>query len=140
MAKTLKTCVLQEWVQALSWKKQTVLMECIRAPDVPASKELRMIFRYFRSVILKDADPTSDFMKGAFLPQYDVIMREFERLPLHCAHHVLMALEVIGYDHPDENKQSECWMFYCDAVKEQHFEIEGRVKYNSRMESKEKVE
>lgn len=133
---TRKECVLQEWILGLSWKKQTVLMECIRAPDSKISLRFKQITTFIRSVVLKNADPTTDFMLNAELPEYAGIVREFERLPLHMSHHIFMTLEVIGYDHPDEEIRRISFEFYQDGVHSQHLNIETKEEYENRMKTR----
>ena len=111
-------------------------MECIRAPDTIISLRLKQITTFIRSVVLKNADPTTDFMLDAELPGYAEIVREFERLPLHMAHHILMTLEVIGYDHPNDEIRKISWEFYQDAIHSQHLNVETKEEYEKRMKSR----
>lgn len=129
-------CVLQEWTQSLSWKKQTVLLTAIRAPDTLTTLQIKQITVWLRAVILKDADPMTGFMHGALrggLPRFEQIDREFERLPLHCAHHLILAIQVIAFDHPDEQMQREAGAFYNAAVEAQHLNLETPSQYERRM-------
>ncbi len=129
----MSECVLQDWVLKLNFKKQTVLMECIRAPDTPISLHFKQITTFMRAMILKNADTTTDFMKDAELPDYASVEREFERLPQHCGHHILMTLEVIGYDHPDSEIRLKAFEFYQDGVHSQHLNVEAEDEYETRM-------
>ncbi len=125
--------MLKEWVLGMSFKKQTVLMECIRAPDNYISPRFKQITTFIRAGVLKNADTTTDFMKDAELPDYAGIEREFERLPLHMAHHILMTLEVMAYGHPDQEIRKMCWQFYEDSVHSQHLNIETKEEYEKRL-------
>jgi hypothetical protein len=125
--------VLQEWVEALSWKKQAVLIGAVRAPDVLSTLNVKKITVWIRAACLRDADPMTGFMHGALrdgLPLFEQIDREWERLPLHVAHHLLLALQVIGNEHPDFHL--EALSFYNAAVDAQHLNAESRGQYEQR--------
>jgi len=126
-------CVLLPWVLRLPWKKQTVLMEMLRAPDAPISLRFKQIITFLRSIILHNADRTTGFMLDAELPDFAGIQREFERLPQHCTHHVIMTLQVVTYDYPDEEVRRKAFEFYKDAVHAQHLNIETKEEYNIRL-------
>lgn len=125
--------VLQDWVQELSLKKQTVLLGAIRAPDTLHTLKLKQVVVWIRSHVLENADPMTGFMHGALqeLPLLEQIDRDFERLPLHAAHHLMLAMEVIGYElsGPDG---AQAWDFYTDCVKAQHLNPEPRGQYEAR--------
>lgn len=126
--------VLQDWVCCISWKKQTVLLVSLRSPDTLTPLSFKAITIWLRTHVLKNADPQTGFMHGNLqvLPLFEHIDREFERLPLHMAHHIILALEVIGFDHPDPEVQAAAWKFYHDAVDAQHLNPETRDQYESR--------
>lgn len=120
----------------MSWKKQTVLLGALRAPDDLHSLKVKQIVIWIRSVVLNDADPMTGFMHKALgngLPLFEHIDREFERLPLHAAHHIILALEVIAFEHPESDIAEEAATFYYDAVNAQHLNPERRTQYEQRM-------
>lgn len=125
-------CVVQEWLYPLSWKKQTVALECLRAPDTACPPMIRQMFRWMRGAVLHNADPTTRFMAEQKLPEFDDVERDFERLPLHCAHHVLMTLQIIAYEHPERWVKGAAYRFYLAAVTAQHLAIETKATYEQR--------
>jgi len=111
--------VLKAWVCSLSWKKQTVLIGAIRSPDTLTPLKLKQATIWIRQHILD---------------------REFERLPLHAAHHILLAFEVIGFEHPDTDVARTAMKFYLDGVDAQHLNPETKDQYESRyMDASERV-
>lgn len=128
--------VLQDWIDDLSWKKQTVLIGAIRAPDDLHTLKVKQIVTWVRAVVLRDADPMTGFMHKALdkgLPLFEHIDREFERLPLHAAHHLILAMQVIAYEHPSAEISGEALTFYHAAVDAQHLNPERRTQYEARM-------
>lgn len=128
------TSVLQEWLEQLSWKKQTVVLTALRSPDSIHTLKLKQVTIWIRIHILKNADPMTGFMHNTLqsLPLFESLDREFERLPLHTAHHIMLALEVIGFDHPTEEIRTVAWKFYSDSVRAQHLNPEIRDQYEAR--------
>lgn len=127
--------VLQDWVQGISFKKQTVMIGAIRCPDVVHPLSLKRITVWIRNTVLRNADPLSGFMHGALsgeLPLLETVDREFERLHLHTAHHIMLAMEVIGFEHPESEVRDNAWKFYSDCVRAQHLNPETRGQYESR--------
>jgi len=129
----MNNSVIQSWLSKLAWKKQTVALECLRAPDVPIGDTMRGLFRFIRAIVLNDADPSSQFMDPDGLPLYYVVHREFERLPLHCAHHILQSLLVIAIDHPDMGVKIAAGKFYDDAANALHLNPETAAQYEIRL-------
>lgn len=135
--------VLQPWVEELSLKKQTVLIGATRAPDVLTTLKLKQITVWIRAVILRDADPMTGFMHKALreLPLFEQVDREFERLPLHVAHHILLAMQVIAFEHTNPEQSRAAWNFYLQAVEAQHLLPEPHSMYEARMtDNVERVE
>lgn len=126
--------VLQDWVCNISWKKQTVLLGALRAPDVITTLAIKEITIWIRLHVLENADPMTGFMHGSLqkLPLFEHIDREFERLPLHCAHHILLAMQVIAREHPELDIASNVYKFYHDAINAQHLNVETRQQYEAR--------
>jgi hypothetical protein len=135
--------VLQDWVCELSFKKQTVLLGAIRSPDTLHTLKLKQITIWIRHKILHNADPLTGFMHGSLLslPLFEQIDRDFERLPLHAAHHVILAMEVIATEHPDARIAMTAWNFYRDAVDAQHLNPETSDQYEARYaDNRERLE
>jgi hypothetical protein len=126
--------VLQSWVCDLSWKKQTVMLGALRSPDTTTSLKFKQVTVWLRSQILQNADPMTGFMHSALdsLPLFEQVDREFERLPLHTAHHIMLAMQVIGTEHPKNSVAFTARTFYEDAVRAQHLNSETTDQYEAR--------
>src|ERR1039458_9454685 len=85
--------VQQDWWLDLSWKKQTVLFGALRAPDALTTLNLKRAVVWIRAVALRNADPMTGFMHAALdeMPLFEQMDHEWEPLPLHTAHHLLLA-------------------------------------------------
>lgn len=98
--------VLQDWVSDnLTLKMQTVLLCALRGPDANGSPDLKAWTRWIRSIVLKNAAPNKTFMRQDSFVGIDVIAQRMplalDLLPVHYFSHLMHALQVIGYEHPD---------------------------------------
>ncbi len=123
--------VIQDWACGISFKKQTVMIGAVRAPDTVFTLRLKQIVIWIRATFLKDADPMTGFMHKALqkMPLFEHVDREWERLPLHAAHHLLLALQVIGWEHPTQDIRNTAITFYNEAVYAEHLNIETKIQY-----------
>jgi hypothetical protein len=132
--------VIQNWLILLPMMQQTVLLSALRGPDGMAKVNIgKNICRHIRRVVLVDASQvqvdrcgTSMVLKqtsfmgpeddpGNEIFAYDVacFIRDWDCLPFHFVMHILHAVEIIGYHHPDEAERDKWGMFYaemCDAL------------------------
>jgi hypothetical protein len=110
------------------------MLGAIRSPDSLTTLKIKAITTWIRTKVLNNADPMTGFMHSNLttLPLFEHIDREYERLPLHTAHHVMLAMEVIGFEHPDKDIRETAWKFYSDSVDAQHLNPETRDQYESR--------
>lgn len=128
--------VLQKWIQSLTLKQQTVLIEVIRGPDFANLLNLKRLIRWIRSIVLNNADPGRSFMKGYTPPKSD-LKKEFDFCTVHLASHLLYSLEVIAYKHPDP-KVSDIAMDYYTYFVESilHCRIEEEEPFDFRLRDK----
>lgn len=113
--------VLQNWVMELPLREQGTLLTAVRGCDVepkPANTKdssARRITAYIRWCFLNPADPREVDVPGAFFqssPPEIFKPSEFGHLPLHWNTHVMHALEVIGYRHPNPDVSAKARGLY----------------------------
>lgn len=110
------TSVVQDWVSNLSLKMQTVLLLGTRGCDgVPKENPSKRFNRILRSVVYRNADTGSNFMREDlyYMPrQLDEFLEAAEGMPLHFVTHFMHACEIVAYFHPDANTQDVFACFY----------------------------
>jgi len=108
-----KICVVREWMfESCTMKMQAVLLSSLRGCDgFPKEDVSKRITRGFRGVLFHPADDlrTTSFM----IEQVDSdVVREMasniDKYPVHFITHLMHAMEIVGYKHPERNVR-ECW-------------------------------
>jgi len=108
--------VLQDWMGALSWKQQSVILSSLRGFDTTHYPNLKKIGRWMRGVTQNNADISSPYMKDETLPSVEEIEKEAEFCTVHYLSHFLHGLEIIGYKHPNETISNLAQNYYLGLV------------------------
>ncbi|MEL6218302.1 MAG: hypothetical protein AAFR79_07525 [Pseudomonadota bacterium] len=140
--------VTQEWTHSLTCMQQTVLLTAIRGPDgVAKYHPCKYLIRWYRRCVLLGAldhnvfenphDPRGGSFTGPSYqrmldhdwrePMNDVVdqyLKSLDELPHHFQLHLMHAVEIVGYKHPDP-KIREWWHWlYLVLVKDMHLSPE----------------
>ena len=128
--------VLQSWLGELPWKMQTVLIQGLRAPDTHFCKNVKIVSRWVRSKVLKNAHKDHTFMcRKDELPAVEDLENELEYCTIHFTTHFLYAMEIIAYKHPDKATRRIALKYYEDFVwGVMHFNIEKEKALDIRLE------
>lgn len=127
--------VLQRWLGQIPWKMQTVLIQGLRAPDTHFCKNTKIVSRWMRSVVLRNADEDHTFMcTKDSLPSFVDLENELSYCSMHFATHFLYALEIITYKHPDSENQMVAHRYYFNLVEGiMHFGAESEEQLDLRL-------
>lgn len=137
--------VLNDWMEQLSFKTQTVLISSIRRPDINCGELVSKLVRLMRIIILKDACPgLGTFMNGFDLQFKENLLpidyirnkefqKEFAQLTVHSAFHILHAIEIIGYFHADKEISKLFHYFYLNLCDVLHINPETFLQLQDRM-------
>lgn len=130
--------VLQDWVMELPLREQGTLLTAVRGCDLEpkqwystgfADSPGRRITAFVRFCFMNPHDPREVDIAGAFFqsePPNPFRPSEFGHLPQHWYSHIMHALEVIGYRHPNEELQEICFRLYVDMVFNLHLSVETK--------------
>lgn len=138
--------VLQDWVTQLPLRFQGTLLTAVRGcDDEPKSwtrtgvafSQGRRITAYIRWCFMNPADPREvDAEEGAFfmsIPPRPFKPSQFGHLPQHWYSHIMHALEIIGYYHPDLDVRGESFSLYNKMVHCFHLNIETKLEQWDRL-------
>ncbi|MDE2104529.1 MAG: hypothetical protein KGL39_45255 [Patescibacteria group bacterium] len=138
--------VLQAWVMELPLRYQGTLLAAVRGcddePKVWTSQGVayspgRRLTAFIRWCFMIPADPREvDVEEGAFMmstPPPRFTPSEFGHLPLHWYSHVMHALEVIAYKHPNESTRERADRMYSKMTRALHLVGESADDLEERM-------
>lgn len=145
------TSVLQDWVMELPLREQGTLLTAVRGcDDEPklwtstgvAESPGRRLTAFIRWAFMNPADVREVDIPGAFFqsrPPSPFKPSEFGHLPLHWNTHVMHALEVIAYRHPDAYVATQAESLYFAMVHGLHLNVETRDQMIERL-SEDRIE
>jgi hypothetical protein len=154
--KNKRGSVLQPWVEELTFMQQSVLISSVRGPDNSTKYgPVKMILRWYRRCILISAmegevltDPV-DPRGGSFTgPSYvknswswqnnmDGLVYDYmkiqDSLPFHFQSHMMHAIEILGYKHPDDRIRAWWLSVYVRLVNALHLHPETEEEMDRRL-------
>lgn len=134
--------ILYPWITKLSLRYQGVLLAAIRGCDGRPKNDIsKSLNRAIRNICLVPFDPRELAYEGFM--SYDMAkwredMTLFEaakdEYPVHYVMHMVNAISVVAYEHPDPSISGEFMWAYQLLAKGFHFHIESRDELKGRME------
>lgn len=149
--------VLQEWLLMLPMMQQTVLLTAVRGPDgLPKYCKAKLLLRWYRRCILISAmdgavltDPFSEGGGSFTGPScqshethswevgmeevVDEYLRELDAIPHHFQLHLMHAIEIVGYKHPDLRIRHWWYGVYLRLVNDMHLFPETEAQLDQRL-------
>lgn len=133
-------CVIQDWVQALTWKEQSSILTSIRGSDHSFDPRLRSLVRWIRRVTLHDADVNGVFVKHGELPKLKELKELLEYQSVHFVSHLMHTLEVIGYKASGELTRNTGLLYYTAICELLHCNVETKDQMDERLkDNREKI-
>lgn len=151
--------VTQEWTHNLPMMQQTVLLTAVRGPDgQPKYGPVKMLMRWFRRCTLLSAmdgkaltnpwDYNGGSFTGPSMSEDEAIDGEWEvrmdalvgdylklldALPHHFHMHLMHAIEIVGYKHPDPRIRAWWGGVYIRMVNDAHLHPETPAELDRRL-------
>lgn len=149
----LRESVLHEWVHALTFQMQALLLTAMRGPDENNKyNAAKAIIRYLRGAICKPAGDwngknNNDFMWGEYVQEIqstpvrvelfqkyaDAFWQDHDEYPHHFIMHLVHCAEVVGYKHPEASINMWWSRFYLDACDAFHMNEETEEEMDKRL-------
>ena len=157
--------VMQEWTEALSLMKQTVLIAAVRGPDgLHKNHVSKRLLRFMRRCFLKNAMdgriswkpytegggsfkgpsvpalspvPGTPYWTERMRPLVDEYIAAVDEMPHHFQLHFMHAAEILGVHHPDKTVMCFWNAVYCRLVNDMHLNPESVHKFNERLSDNE---
>lgn len=124
--------VLQDWVTEMPLRHQAVLMAAVRGcdtvPKYPLDSPERHLVAWVRWCFLVPADEREVDTPGGFMLSYPPVLRpsSLGHHPQHWYSHVMHAIEVLAYYHPDGLVRAAALNIYAGMVDNMHLRPETR--------------
>jgi hypothetical protein len=128
--------VIQDWMGELSWKQQSVILSSLRGPDLSRPVAVKKLNRWLRGITQNNADPSTEYMKEIILPDIEDLKEEVGYCTMHYFTHLMHALEIIGYKHPDKSVREIGEKYYLGLVDFVHLNPETANQMEKRLEDK----
>lgn len=134
--------IVQDWVAELGLRHQGCLMSAVRGCDgVPREDPSKAVVRALRGVLLNahcgDAPKAATFIEKPsteeLLRRFNVFLASTDHLPLHFVLHLLHAMEIIGYKHPDIRTRATWRAFYTSLCIKLHLNWEEEDQLDHRL-------
>ena len=130
--------VVKEWVSDLTFCQQAVLLAALRgcdvSPKVHPTKDLVAALRYvvmhsaFESMTMPEEGSTA-FMR----PDPPEKLPHLDEMPFHWVGHIMHAVEIVGYKHPDPDTRLAWRLLYVQFCKKLHLQPETEAKLDERL-------
>lgn len=141
MIENPRRSVLQDWVMELPLREQGVLLTAVRGCDLtpkhPLDAPERELVGCIRNAFMVPADPREvDHSPGSFFRTYltsPFKPSAFGHYPQHWVSHVMHAVEVIGYRHPNLYMREWFYELYRQFCKSLHVNPETFEQYEARL-------
>jgi hypothetical protein len=148
--------VTQEWVTHLPMMQQTVLLTAVRGPDnLPKYHATKWLLRWYRRCILLSAldgavltdpctpnggsltGPSCEGSLDGWRPGMDArvteYLRSLDEVPHHFQLHLMHAVEILGYKHPDSEIRDWWRSVYERLVHDMHLWPETEEQLDARL-------
>lgn len=139
--------ILQDWVMELGLRHQGVLVSIVRGCDSVGKEDpSKKLIRAMRAVILnahcgeKQTPATFiDRCPGDELQRrMEAFRKNCDHLPHHFVMHLVHAVEIIAYHHPDRGIKDAWIMFYCRLCRGLHINPETKLQLDERLNLNER--
>lgn len=129
--------VTQNWMNEIPIRMQSTLILALRGPDTHNTPNIKSIARWLRGIAFKPGNPhnVAEFM-GHFperIVEKGPTAKELEFCSQHYYSHLLHALEVVGYRHPDAVIRSFAWDMFSDMCSLLHLPVESKSDFEYRL-------
>lgn len=135
------TSVLQDWLVAIPIRMQSTLLIGLRGCDGHELPNAKALTRWLRGVTFKPGNPDNvrEFMAAEppEIVEKGPVARELERTPMHYYAHLMHALEVVAYRHPDPAIRQRAFDRFYGMCALLHLPIEACIKFEARLCTRE---
>lgn len=131
--------VLQDWLVVIPIRMQSTLILGLRGPDTHTCPNIKKITRWLRGLAFKPGNPANvkEFMGTApdRIVEKSEVAKELEFCSQHYYSHLMHALEVVGYNHPNADVAARAFALFQDMCRLFHLPAESYYAFKERLGS-----
>jgi hypothetical protein len=140
--------ILQDWVTGLGLRHQGVLLTAVRGCDTaPKDDPSKLLTRCIRAELLNahcgDAAKAATFIErvdwATLNDRFAAFRRSLDHYPHHYVMHVVHAIEIIGYKHPDPSTRNRWHYYYLSLARGLHVNPETEAELDERLNADEET-
>lgn len=140
--------VLKDWVGTLGLRHQGVLLTAVRGCDTAPKDDASKLFtRCYREIILNphvgDSAKSASFIEKVdeleLIRRFLAYWKNLDHYPHHYVMHLVHAIEVIGWKHPDGNTAYQWRSFYLSLCRGLHVRHETCEEMDARLNADEQT-
>lgn len=134
--------ILQDWVTDIGLRHQGVLMSAVRGcDDEPRNSCTKLLIRCLRDTMLVchcgDSAKAATFIEKVdndeLQRRMDNVRKNLDHLPHHFVMHLLHAVQIVGYKHPDRDVRHMWREYYFRLVRCFHLQPESVADLDARL-------
>ena len=134
--------VLQDWLNEIPIRMQSTLVLGLRGPDTHVAPNVKLIGRWLRGLTFKPGNPDNarEFMHAGLPPRIvekSAVAKELEFCTQHYYSHLMHALEVVAYRHPDKEISKHSCLLFMDMCSLFHLPVEHHLDFEKRLCTRE---
>lgn len=138
MAEEHKNCVVQDWLSNIPLRMQSVLLLGLRGPDTHKATEVKKFSRWLRGLVFVPGNPdnVAEFMRVENPPlivEKSDVAKELEFCTQHYYSHLMHALEVVAYCHPDPKIKNVAFIRFEQMCLLLHLPVESSKDFHNRL-------
>lgn len=138
---TTNTSVLQDWLVVLPIRMQSTLILGLRGPDAHACPNVKSIQRWLRGLAFKPGNPDNvrEFMHDnpPRIFEKGPAAKELEFCTQHFYSHLMHALEVVAYKHPNPTTSRKAHDLFVSMCSLFHLAVECLSDFENRLCARE---
>lgn len=140
--------VLKDWVMELGLRHQGVLLTAVRGCDTaPKNDPSKLFTRCYREVVLNshcgDAAKAATFIEKVsdeeLKTRFDNFRKNLDHYPHHYVMHLIHAIEIVGYKHPDAQTRFQWQAMYGALCRGLHVRFETERELDGRLDADEET-
>jgi len=125
--------VPKDWISKLSQKQQDIVKYSLKGPPTSRPTSVKFVTNWLRDIAL---DFSQDNMKKISPPSLENFEMDLQYCTVNYYSNLMHAMEIIGYNHPEENTRDIALGYYAAMVEFLHLNPETKEELNSRLEDR----